>query len=1856
MGHNGIRQFSLLILLIFLLSLYGNAQNEQWCFGKNAGLDFSSGTPVPFQSSLFTNEGCASISDSNGDLLFYSDGIMVWNKNHQAMSNSIPSSPGGSLWGDPSSTQSAYIIPKPLSNTEYYIFVTDANSGPYGLTWNLIDMTLDSGLGDIGVYKNQTLFTASCEKITAIRHANQIDFWLIGHHVHNNEFAAYHISSSGVNYSAVVSSAGFSVLGSTANLRGYMKGSPNGDLIAVATEGGDRFELFAFDNNTGVVSLIATTGSNSMYADAYGVEFSANQQYLYGSRRWGTPVYQWDISSLTSAVLQNPVQIATLSSPYGGALQYAPDGKIYIARSSNPHLSVINFPEQAGLSCQFSEVGVNLLSPTVSKEGLPSYSINNAISSFLNIFIGDETCLGSGDGIIEVVIDSILQYDSLQWWNGTTGLIQSGLAAGSYSFDLYYNGISMSTPIVEINLSDGISYTLQISNPSSLSPLSGAIDLSVISGQSPYIYQWSNGFTGEDLINIPAGNYSVTIIDDNYCSIVVDTILTENLIPSWNYQSSLFSHDIDIPFNTLFQIGSGTLDSGDYIGVFYDSVGTLACAGYVEWPGNSVALTAHGNSLGSNGANGFAIGEEFKWKVWKQNGLEYYANAIYHWAKPDQEFFVISGLSGLTHLIADSTTVLDYSVETTNNSCIAVYDGSASITNLQGAPPYNIIWSTGDTVMQLDSLPFGAYGVSVSDQYGYILAKQFEITMPDALITQAIVLNSDTAQNIYGSIILSTTGGTSPYSYLWFNGITGYQASQLSPNSYMIQTTDQNGCSVITTHQVTDIGSAAGFAATGLINDPLCLGSCDGSISISTTFGASPYSYLWSTGDTTQIISNLCEGNYEVTVIDANATFSNALPWSYYNSGVSHVILVQPTVTLSGLTLEAGDMIGVFFDNGGVLNCGGYAEWNGGVMGITAWGDDATTSIKDGFALGEDLAFKVWKANTGNIYNLGVTYNPLMPTQGFYSSSGMSEINSIFGSLFSSASYQELSFTLTYATSLSATSTLSDYAGYGTSNPGASDGFVQINSVSGNQPILLEWSTGISAYGIVNLDSLEAGLYSLTLTDSLACTISYNYILTDPPAMPFELLSSTSNISCYGYSDGNINLTVSGGVQPYHFSWSDGSTAEDAINVESGLYEVTVTDSYAEHEILSFYLSQPDAHLYLADVNDLYYYGSVSGSIVAYLNSNPSDHTYLWSNGDTLESTYNLGAGIYELTITSPVGCDMIYEYELDYNDSIIPAVAVNANLNQFIEQMMIGDCGNQQVFNASYTGDPFSVGVFYSGSSGFPLDSGIIMSTGFVSGIQGINTSGNFSGNTSGWSDTLLAYYFPGVYIIQDAASIEFDFTACQDSFKLEYMFGSEEYLEYMNSDPMLITITGPAPPGMPAYDQTLLSTVPGTTTPVGIQSINHLSFSSYYLNNAPNDGHWGQFDGYTVPLMATAAIVPCETYHVKIAIADGSNALHDSGIFLKAACDTTPYSLSGTVAVQPLQCFNDSSGTAAVFNLSGTPPYLYEWSNGAQNVDSLSNISAGSYQVTVWDADHRVVTIPFQISQPDELVLTENIIHAQCYGDPGSIELTATGGTTPYSFSWSNGLTNPNLFNVFAGNYSLTVIDGHACSHQFTYTITEPDIITHTTQASICDGETYSIGGQSYTVSGLYYEIYMTAMGCDSTAILELTTLPLPAVYLDPVFDTLIDLSLPEVNLPEGFPAGGIYFGPGVIASLLIPADAGPGEHTIYYEFTDSNGCSNIDSVVVNIQIFGEISGEAGVLKMILYPNPAREELYIKAPASTQIQLINTLGQRQVNMLMEELPNEMLRMDISHLPQGVYVLEMQIQGRVLSGKVVKY
>ena len=389
-----------IIVTISCLALFSQLANYKrayhWYFGDSAGLDFTSGIPVTVSGSLYSHEGCASMSDMNGNLLFYTNGggrdtgcswwmnsqkpkVMgaIWNSNHEIMENGAMLGHEGGGW---SAIQSSIIIPKPGSSTEYYLFTMtedefyDGGTGngicdttqyaQGGLDYFVIDMSYNGGLGKVTQFNVNLLPDISSEALDATVHANGTDYWLITMD-ESNQFILFRISSTGISapiYTGIASGSR------------PIKISPDASLILA------RNVLYDFDNSTGAITNARDLGT------LLGPAFSPNSRYIYGCD-FLLNVFQYDAQAGTGSaadIINSKVQVGTMN---GGTSYYTkqigPDGKIYIPKFQTKHLAVIHCPNTPGADCNFEDDAVSFATDTVML-GLPNF-----IDAW---FVSDDSC------------------------------------------------------------------------------------------------------------------------------------------------------------------------------------------------------------------------------------------------------------------------------------------------------------------------------------------------------------------------------------------------------------------------------------------------------------------------------------------------------------------------------------------------------------------------------------------------------------------------------------------------------------------------------------------------------------------------------------------------------------------------------------------------------------------------------------------------------------------------------------------------------------------------------------------------------------------------------------------------------------------------------------------------------------------------------------------------------------------------------------------------------------------------------------------------------------------------------------------------------------------------------------------------------------------------------------------------------------------------------------------------------------------------------------------------------------------------------------------------------------------------
>ncbi len=479
-------------------------------------------------------EGCSSVSDPSGNILFYTNGAQVWNKQHVLMEG------GTGLKGHESSTQSSLIVPRPYAPNQYYLFTTNAleNGIANELAYSVVDMQGAEGAGTVTT-KNAVLHQPVTEKLTAVKHANNRDTWLITHEWATNAFYAYLVNPEGVNSVPVVSYAGTRHSGgggfphNNGNAQGAMKASPDGNKLALAQTGSGIVELFDFDPFRGVVS-----NSTQIAVELpYGIEFSPDGNKLYVSTL-GSVIYQFQATSCSPTTLVGTGTIVGKTGDiYLGSMQLGPDKKIYVARYKATSLGVIAFPDKLGTDCGFTPEGVSLSGRECSL-GLPSFVQSSFVTSSIEV---GNVCLGEST-VFSVSTPG--QADSVRWYVGDTpaqsytglSVVHTFSAAGVYPFraDVYFRGV-LTSYCRSVSIAQPYSFSL-VKDTTVCQEDTLVLDASASQGE----YRWQDGSTSPTFSVTQPGTYWVEInsagctvrdsvqVDFAECPVFIPNVITPN--------------------------------------------------------------------------------------------------------------------------------------------------------------------------------------------------------------------------------------------------------------------------------------------------------------------------------------------------------------------------------------------------------------------------------------------------------------------------------------------------------------------------------------------------------------------------------------------------------------------------------------------------------------------------------------------------------------------------------------------------------------------------------------------------------------------------------------------------------------------------------------------------------------------------------------------------------------------------------------------------------------------------------------------------------------------------------------------------------------------------------------------------------------------------------------------------------------------------------------------------------------------------------------------------------------------------------------------------------------------------------
>ncbi|MEO5642878.1 MAG: PKD domain-containing protein [Bacteroidia bacterium] len=1429
--------------------------------------------------------------------------------------------------------------------------------------------------------------------------------------------------------------------------------------------------------------------------------------------------------------------------------------------------------------------------------------------------------------------------------SGGTAATASGLCAGTYTCTISSPAGCSITSVFTITQPPAITATQSQTNVTCNGVCNGTATVIASGGNGTYTYAWApSGGTASTASGLCAGTYTCTISSPVGCSITKTITITQptvitattssvqatcgnpngsaTVVPSGGTPSYTYSW---APSGGTGATATG-LTAGSYTCTITDANGCVITKTVsVTNAGSPTAtITATLNVTCFGGNNGSAT-------VSASGGSSPYT---YAWAPSGGTGTTASGLTANTYTVTvtdangcstiatvtiTAPPALTATQSQVNITCNAVCNGSATVVPSGGSPGYTYAWTpTGGTAATTSGRCAGTYTCTITDANGCSITKTFNITQPTAVTattaTTPVLCNGGTT----GTASVTASGGTPTYTYSWSpSGGTGASATGLAVGSYTCTITDANGCSITRTISVTQ---PTVITATSTTVNATC-GNPNGSATVTPSGGTPTYTYSWApSGGTSATATGLLAGTYTCTITDANGCT--------ITSSVTIVNAGSPTAAISAST-----NILCFGGNNGSAT----VTATGGTSPYTyAWAPSGGTSATASSLIAGSYTVTVTDANgCSTTATVTLTQPPVIAATAVSTPALCN--GGTTGTATVAASGGTPSYTYLWAPSGGTGATATGIgAGTYTCTVTDANGCTRTATVSvtqptavtatiSNTPVLCNGGTtgtasvtasgGTPAYTYAWAPSggtgsvatgLAAGSYTCTITDANGCSITKTITVTQPTVI--TATSTTVTATC-GNPNGSATVTPSGGTPTYSYSWApSGGTSATASGLVAGTYTCTITDANGctiTSSVTIVNAGSPTAAI-SASTNILCFGGN-NGSATVTASGGTSPYTYVWApSGGTGTTASSLIAGSYTVTVTDANGCSTTASVTLT-QPPVLAATAVSTPV--------LCNGGTTGTATVAASGGTLAYTYSWAPSGGTAATATGLAAATYtctVTDANGCTTTATTTvsqptqltatisttpvlcnGGNTGTATVVATNGTPG-YTYSWAPSGGIAATATG-------LTAGTYTCTITDANGCMITssITVTQPTAIALTTSFVQSTCGNPNGQASVVATGGTPTYSYSW--APTGGTGSTATGLTA-----------QVYTVTVTDANGC---------VTTATVNVPNAGSPTATITAstnVSCFGGNNGDATVTGSGGTPPYTYAWSPTGGTGQTGTGLIAGSYTVTLTDANGCSATASVIITEPPMLTATATSIPVLCNaGNTGNATVIGAGGVTPYSYLWApSGGTGSTAPNLFAGTYTCTVTDANGCTTTASITVTEPTQLTSTISATpvLCNagntgsatvsasnatpGYTYSwapSGGTnaiaSSLVAGGYTCTITDANGCFITAsitVTEPTAVTLVTAFVQSTCGNPNgQASVVANNGTPGYtyswtPSGGTN----ATATGLLA-----GGYTV--NVTDANGCVTLDSVNVlnagtpvatitsstNVLCFGGNNGDATV-----------------------------------------------------------------------------
>ena len=1211
-------------------------------------------------------------------------------------------------------------------------------------------------------------------------------------------------------------------------------------------------------------------------------------------------------------------------------------------------------------------------------------------------FVQGTSC-GTSNGSINLSVEAGQIPYTFSWSNGATTEDLSGLAAGSYTATVTdANGCQVSETFV-VNNSGSMSLTQTSTATSCFGGNDGTIDISPAGGTTPYTYSWSNSATTEDVTGLTAGDYTVSVTDQQGC--VFSEVITVDDAPEVLTSIASFTNEVCNTNNGTINInvsgGSGSysyswsngsttqnvsgLSSGTYTVTITDANGCSAntsqslindqsnCSAFcfLSVSSNSVVDEQCGDGSGSI-------------DIQVLNGN---APLTYSWSNGATTEDIIGLAAGTyTVTVTDVNNCVEIETYTINNNAgnlsiggvllndenCGSGDGSIAITVSGGTTPYSFLWSNSETDEDIDSLSAATYTLTITDDAGCELSASYTVGNNSGTLSVTGVASETSCTSTSGSINQTATGGNGNLSYLWGGGETTQDISGLAAGNYTCTITDEVGCYITNSYTVIENNGGMSIASS-IVTNEVC-GNGQGAINITAT--GQTLSYSWSNGATTEDISGLAAGNYTCTITNAQGCTFVSNPISVLNSAGS-LLVGTPLVTNETCT-----------DGQGSID---MSVSNGTTPYTYSWISGQTTQDLTGLSAG--------------VYTMTVT-----------DANGCSETHSVTVS--------------NLPGTLAVQSVLTD------ENCGDGMGAINLTTSGGAIPYSYQWSNSATTEDI---NGLSAGTYTVTISDNASCVLTETYILNNG-TQPLSIASASVSNELCADGNGSISITIGGGSAPYSYAWNTGAITQNLSSLSSGTYQVTITDADGCSVTESYVITNDPGSLSVSSVSSPEVCGDGTGEIDVTIANGNYPMTFAWSSGQTSPDITGLSAGAYTLTLTDNFGCQVIH------SDTVIN----NANgLSVSIASIVNETCGQADgSIDALVTG---AAPLTYAWDSGQTTEdlSGLSAGTYILTVTDNIGCSASVTGNVTNQTNT-LAISFENV---GDETC-----TNAQGFVDIE-VSGTGPFTYSWSNSSTTQDITG-----LSAGVYTVTVTDNNGCQLTSSYTVIDNSTSNLTANNSIVSNSYCSSNNGAIDLVTSGGVSPYTFEWDSGQTTEDLSGL-SPGAYTVIVTDDANCSYTETwtivtqlsnLAMTSIDIIDDNCGEGTG-EITVTSPTADDWyidavlSTGTPANEFL-NLTGGNYVVSVSDSYGCTIDSTVTVGNATFFNVTYTQVNDSCNQSLGSIDVTVQGGggpgpgPIPATFSWSNGATTEDLSGLSAGTYTLEVIvdfGGFTCTGNYSVTI---------------------------------------------------------------------------------------------------------------------------------------------------------------------------------------------------------------------------